>query len=207
MLPAAIAGASLCAARLSGKLNGLMAATGPIGKRRVMPMRPLRRGHQVERDGLAGHPLRLLGAEAEGEHGAVDLDQRVADGLAGLERDRSGASSSRRSLMPALISRRMRAALVGRQAARLLERRDRGLDGLLVLLGRGVVGGAGGLIGMGRVGDLEHVGRIDPAAGKEDGMGLDAGEGHRRGILGVTVEMAGSKAGGHACQALEQRPN
>ena len=36
-LPAAIAGASLWAARLSGKLNGLIAAIGPIGKRRVMP--------------------------------------------------------------------------------------------------------------------------------------------------------------------------
>ena len=29
--PAAIAGATLCAARLSGKLKGLMPATGPIG--------------------------------------------------------------------------------------------------------------------------------------------------------------------------------
>ena len=38
--PAAMAGAILCAARLSGKLNGLMPATGPIGKRRVMPDRP-----------------------------------------------------------------------------------------------------------------------------------------------------------------------
>ena len=38
-LPEAIAGDSLCAARLSGKLNGLIAAIGPIGKRRVMPTR------------------------------------------------------------------------------------------------------------------------------------------------------------------------
>jgi hypothetical protein len=29
--PAAMAGATLCAARLSGKLNGLIPATGPIG--------------------------------------------------------------------------------------------------------------------------------------------------------------------------------
>ena len=37
--PAAIAGASLCDTRLSGKLNGLMAAIGPIGKRRSRPCR------------------------------------------------------------------------------------------------------------------------------------------------------------------------
>ena len=34
-----MAGAILCAARLSGKLNGLIAAIGPIGNRRVMPTR------------------------------------------------------------------------------------------------------------------------------------------------------------------------
>ena len=44
-LPVAMAGASLCAARLSGKLNGLIAAIGPIGKRRVMPTRSFDCGH------------------------------------------------------------------------------------------------------------------------------------------------------------------
>ncbi len=86
-LPLAIAGATLWAARLSGKLNGLMPAIGPIGKRRVIPIRSFDDGHQVERDELAGHPLGLLGAEPEGQRRAVDLDQRVADRLAGLERD------------------------------------------------------------------------------------------------------------------------
>ena len=38
--PAAMAGASLWAARLSGKLNGEIAATGPTGTRRVMAIRP-----------------------------------------------------------------------------------------------------------------------------------------------------------------------
>ncbi len=85
-LPAAIAGASLWAARLSGKLNGLIAAIGPIGNRRVIPTRPFDAGMQVERDHLADHPLRLLGAEPEGEDRPVDLDERVADRLAGLER-------------------------------------------------------------------------------------------------------------------------
>ena len=47
----------------------------------------LRRRQQVERDDLAGHPFGLLGAEPEGQHRPVDLDQRVADRLAGLERD------------------------------------------------------------------------------------------------------------------------
>ena len=35
--PAAIAGATLCATRLSGKLNGVMKLQAPIGTRRVMP--------------------------------------------------------------------------------------------------------------------------------------------------------------------------
>ena len=86
-LPDAIAGATLWAARFSGKLNGLIAAIGPIGKRRVMPTRSFDDGMQVERDELAGHPFRLLGAEAERQRRAVDLDQGVADRLAGLERD------------------------------------------------------------------------------------------------------------------------
>ena len=38
--PAAIAGASLCATRFNGKLNGLMAPTTPTGTRRVKPSLP-----------------------------------------------------------------------------------------------------------------------------------------------------------------------
>ncbi len=38
--PAAIAGATLCATRLSGKLNGLIAPTTPIGRRSVKPSLP-----------------------------------------------------------------------------------------------------------------------------------------------------------------------
>ncbi len=40
VLPAASAGATLCATRLKGELNGVIAATGPIGKRRTSPSRP-----------------------------------------------------------------------------------------------------------------------------------------------------------------------
>ncbi len=38
--PAAIAGATLCAARFKGKLNGVMAPTTPIGTRMANPSRP-----------------------------------------------------------------------------------------------------------------------------------------------------------------------
>ena len=105
--PAAIAGASLWAARFSGKLNGLIAATGPIGNRRVMPTRPFDDGMRSSGIISPVHPLRLFGAEPEGQARAVDLDERIADRLAGLEADQRPISS-RRALMPALISRRAR---------------------------------------------------------------------------------------------------
>ena len=68
-------------------MNGLIAAIGPIGKRRVIPIRSFEAGIRSSGISLAGHPLGLLGAEAEGQDRAVDLDQRVADRLAGLEGD------------------------------------------------------------------------------------------------------------------------
>ena len=85
-MPHAIAGATLCAARFSGKLNGLIAAIGPIGKRRVIPILPRDAGIRSSgivprRSCLPRHPL------PEGQRRPVDLDQRVAHGLAGLERD------------------------------------------------------------------------------------------------------------------------
>jgi hypothetical protein len=42
--PAAIAGATLCATRLSGKLNGAMPSTGPRGTRRTSAIRPVAAG-------------------------------------------------------------------------------------------------------------------------------------------------------------------
>jgi hypothetical protein len=39
--PTAMAGATLCATRFSGKLNGAMPSTGPRGTRRTSAMRPL----------------------------------------------------------------------------------------------------------------------------------------------------------------------
>ena len=97
--PAAMAGDSLWAARLSGKLNGLIAATGPIGKRRVMPIRPRDAG--IRSSGIVSptDPLGLLGAEPERQHRPIDLDERVADRLAGLAADerRRAPRAGRRS--------------------------------------------------------------------------------------------------------------
>ena len=45
-LPAASAGATLCETRLSGKLNGVMPATGPSGTRRTWATRPSFPGSQ-----------------------------------------------------------------------------------------------------------------------------------------------------------------
>ena len=128
---------------MSGKLNGLMAAIGPIGKRRVMPTRSFDDGQEVERDELAGHPLGLLGAEPEGQDRPVDLDQGVADGLAGLEGDEPAELLAAGPDAGADLAQDA-AALVGGQLPGDLEGRDGGLDGLLVLGLGGVVRGAGG---------------------------------------------------------------
>ena len=143
VLPEASAGAILWAARFSGKLNGLMPAIGPIGNRRVIPMRSLERGHEIERDDLAGHPLRLFTAEAEGEDRPVDLDQGVADRLARISSRDDPADLLASRLETGADVPQDPAALVGGQLAGDLERRDGGLDRFLVLcLGR-VVGRAG----------------------------------------------------------------
>ena len=84
------------------------------------------------------------------------------------------ASSSRRSRMPLLIVAQDRAALVGRHAARYLERRDRRLDRLLVLLVSGVVGRPCELSGPCRVGDLEQSGESTQRPARKIGCGLVA---------------------------------
>jgi len=56
VLPAAIAGAILWTARLRGKLNGLMPAIGPIGKRFVIPVRP--RELAIRSSGITSPPIR-----------------------------------------------------------------------------------------------------------------------------------------------------
>ncbi len=113
--------------------------------------------HQVERDRLPGHPLGFLGAEAEGQHGAIDLDQRVADRLAGLEGDGppellASGPDARADLAQDPTT------LVCRQVPGLLERGHGGVGRRVVLLwGRGI-GPAGRRIRVGRVTDLQDVG-------------------------------------------------
>ena len=63
--PAASAGATLCAASPSGRLNGLIAATAPTGNRLHDPDAPAGRRVQVEREHLAVDPLGLLGCDPE----------------------------------------------------------------------------------------------------------------------------------------------
>ena len=116
VLPAAIAGATLCAARFSGKLNGLIAGDGPDREAARDAHPAAGRRHQVERDQLAGHPLGLFRAQAEGQAGPVDLDQGVADRLAGLERDQPAELLA--PFLDAGADRAQdRAALVGGQLA------------------------------------------------------------------------------------------
>ena len=88
-LPAASAGATLCATRFSGKLNGVIASTGPIGKRRSRPPRLPDPRLGVERDPASLHPLGLLAGPAEDVLRARGLPHGLADRLARLERDRA----------------------------------------------------------------------------------------------------------------------
>jgi PPK2 family polyphosphate:nucleotide phosphotransferase len=150
---------------------------------RVSPRDPdasLAAGHQVERDDLPAQPLRLLGTQPEGERRAIHLDERVPDRLAGLERDQPAQLLAARADAAADVAERGR-ALVGGQPAGHLERDDRRPDGLLVLLGRRLVGEAGGLAGTGRVGDRHEVRRVHPAPGQEDPVRDEVrGGGHGR---------------------------
>ena len=88
--PAAIAGASLCATRFSGKLNGLIAPTTPIGTRSVNPSFP-----SPTSDASIGtiSPVsraRLGCGERERRHRALRLDPRGLDRLGGLLGDDAG---------------------------------------------------------------------------------------------------------------------
>ena len=89
--PAAIAGAILWATRFSGKLNGLIAPTTPIGTRRVKPSFPAPASLRVHGDHLAGERARLdRCGEREGRHGAGGLDPGRLDRLRRLGRDDPG---------------------------------------------------------------------------------------------------------------------
>ena len=97
-------------------------------------------GQPVERHDLAVDALRLLGGDAEGERGAIDLEPRGLDRLARLERDRARevllARASIPSAMPQSISARRQPGSLPRHLERAHGARDRRLD-----LGRARRGG------------------------------------------------------------------
>ena len=105
-LPAAMAGESLCAARLSGKLKGLIAAIGPSGKRRVMPMRPLELG--IRSSGITS-PVMRSASSAPRRKVRAARSTSTSESRIGLPDSSaiSRPSSSRRSLIPALMLRRI----------------------------------------------------------------------------------------------------
>jgi hypothetical protein len=102
--PAAIAGASLCAARLSGRLNGLMAATGPAGKRLVMPVLPREAGFSPR--SMTSPETRSASSPAIRNVSAVRSTSVLAS-LIGLpaSSESSRASSSFRSVIACAIPR------------------------------------------------------------------------------------------------------
>ena len=91
--PTASAGATLCATRFSGKLNGVMPSTGPIGNRRRMPERANRAPARCPGASPRPSPWRIT-SEA---HRNVET-ARVASTVRPLQRLAAlGARSARRS--------------------------------------------------------------------------------------------------------------
>ena len=96
------------------------------------------RRHQVERNRLADHSLRLFGGEAEGECAAINLGERVADRLprlGGEQRSkfialRCNASGDRT---------KDRCALPGAERAQAFESRNGASGRALDLIGRGEI--------------------------------------------------------------------
>ncbi|MEZ5141591.1 MAG: hypothetical protein R2726_03595 [Acidimicrobiales bacterium] len=85
-----MAGATLWATRLSGKLNGVMAPTTPRGTRSTKATLPSPAALAPEADGLAGVGAGHGGGEAERVDGARRLDPGGGDRLGGLLGDRPG---------------------------------------------------------------------------------------------------------------------
>ena len=88
--PAAIAGATLWATRLSGKLNGLIAPTTPIGHAQREADLALAAGDGVERHDLAGQRAGLGGGELERADRPLGLDACRLDRLGRLVGDDLG---------------------------------------------------------------------------------------------------------------------
>ena len=133
VLPEAMAGAILCRARLSGKLNGEMPAIGPIGKRRTMALRPFDEGSRSR--AMTSPSIRLASSAAVS---SVKTPRSVSTSASRIGLPASSAmmraTSSRRSLSPSAIASSRVDALVGRHLARDLEGLLRADDRLFELL-------------------------------------------------------------------------
>ena len=79
-----MAGATLCATRFRGKLNGVIPAIGPSGKAAHNAPAPGGKLLPVEGQVLAVNSRALLGGNIEGEDGALDFGPRSLDRLARL---------------------------------------------------------------------------------------------------------------------------
>ena len=88
--PTASEGATLWATRFSGKLNGVIPSTGPIGNRRINPIREPSDGLGVQAHQLVVAVADHLGGPSEGGDRAGGLDRRPLERLAALARDQLG---------------------------------------------------------------------------------------------------------------------
>ena len=123
-----MAGATLCATRLIGKLKGVMPATGPSGK--ATDDTPASGGIflPVERKIFAVDASGFFGSDLEGEDGAVHFGARGFDGLAGfLAESASEFLFALRHVSHDLTENAL--ALEGGQAARGAEGADGSGDG------------------------------------------------------------------------------
>jgi ribosomal protein L16/L10AE len=157
--PAAIAGAILCAARLSGKLNGEISEHGP--DRHALPHAAVTLGARgdLEVHHLAADAHGFLRAAAERVDQARGLAARILDRLAGLDAERL------RDLLEALLEAldavvQHLLALVRRKLPHRVLRLDRGLDAGVDRLGVGL-GHARGDLARVLVGDLEVLVGVD----------------------------------------------
>ena len=138
--PAAIAGATLWATRFSGKLNGLIAPTTPIGTRSVKASLPSPTSDSVHGHHLAGERAGLGGGERERRHRAPSFDASGLDRLGRFFGDGAGEllvalAEQLRGTIEDLgaLPRRQRALAVHRRG-----RRDRAIHLLGVARGHAV---------------------------------------------------------------------
>ena len=90
--PAAIAGATLCATRFSGKLKRRDGQDGADGKALHQSPAAFVAFREIQRNGLAAQARNLFGSGLEGEHGAIDLSARQANRLARFGHDQLARS-------------------------------------------------------------------------------------------------------------------